>query len=125
MASRQVRGEGKIALLKGFVRQFLGIADANSKASRRQVGSCRSLLCSVHPERVCWHSFLGILIHPTRRCVLNLLRGLASSGDSSANGEVLYTILPSTHFVNKYPSGMKEMRHPKEAVVLSPSATHL
>jgi hypothetical protein len=61
--ARQVRGEGKIALLKGFVRQFLGKAGTNSKASRRQVGSCRSLLCSVHPERVCWHSFLGMFIH--------------------------------------------------------------
>jgi hypothetical protein len=30
--AREVREEGRIALLKGFVRQFLGIADGNRKA---------------------------------------------------------------------------------------------
>jgi hypothetical protein len=36
----QVREEGTLALLKGFVRQFLRIAGGNGKASRRQVGAC-------------------------------------------------------------------------------------
>jgi hypothetical protein len=44
--ARQIREEGRIALLKGFVRQFLGIAGTNSKATRRQVGSCGP--CAVH-----------------------------------------------------------------------------
>jgi hypothetical protein len=30
--ARQIREEGRIATLEGFVRQFLGIADGNSKA---------------------------------------------------------------------------------------------
>jgi hypothetical protein len=34
--ARQIREEGRIATLEGFVRQFLGIADGNSRHQKIQ-----------------------------------------------------------------------------------------
>ena len=101
--ARQAGEEGRIALLKGFVRQFLGIADRNSKASRRQVGSCGACRVQCIPRGDASIRF-SACSSTTRRCGLTLLRGLASGGDLAANGEVICTILQTdfyerAHFV--------------------------
>jgi hypothetical protein len=91
--ARQDGEEGTIALLKGFVRQFLGIAGTNSNASRRQVGACEPCRAQRVPRGYAGIRFSACLSTTTRGCGLEFLRGLASGGDLSANGQMLCTIL--------------------------------
>jgi hypothetical protein len=91
--ARQVREEGRIGLLEGFVRQFLGITGINGKASRRQVGSWGPCMVHCIPSGYAGIRFSVCLSITTRRRGWELLRELASGGDLSAKGEMLCTIL--------------------------------